>query len=148
MAQCRFIYGVIKKYLCLEGELHVHYISIDDFVITTPLKKRYSHPLVMALVDLVHLVLGQDVASLLSLCMAKWLRKWQWGWLYVRSNTKNAKSLFIFKRGVIIQIAPGEWCNNIFDKQIPLIKCKNNTILTKNENKRCNFLFCPSLMVW
>ena len=28
-------------------------------------------------------------------CMAKWLRKWRRGWLYVRSNTKNAKSLFI-----------------------------------------------------
>ena len=39
-------------------------------------------------------LLGQDVvASLLSLCMAKWLRKWRRGWLYVRLNTKNAKSL-------------------------------------------------------
>ena len=39
-------------------------------------------------------LLGQDVvASLLSLCMAKWLLKWRRGWLYVRSNTKNAKSL-------------------------------------------------------
>ena len=39
-------------------------------------------------------LLGQDVvASLLSLCMAKWLRKWRRGWLYVRSNTKNDKSL-------------------------------------------------------
>ena len=27
--------------------------------------------------------------------MAKWLRKWRRGWLYVRSNTKNAKSLSI-----------------------------------------------------
>ena len=27
--------------------------------------------------------------------MAKWLRKWRRGWLYVRSNTKNAKSLII-----------------------------------------------------
>ena len=35
----------------------------------------------------------QIVASLLSLCMAKWLRKWRRCWLYVRSNTKNAKSL-------------------------------------------------------
>ena len=39
-------------------------------------------------------LLGQDVvASLLSLCMAKWLRKWWRGWLYVRSNTK-AQSLY------------------------------------------------------
>ena len=37
-------------------------------------------------------LLGQDVvASLLSLCMAKWLRKWRRGWLYVRSNTKKRK---------------------------------------------------------
>ena len=27
--------------------------------------------------------------------MAKWLRKWRRGWLYVRSNTKNAKSLIL-----------------------------------------------------
>ena len=44
----------------------------------------------------VNRALGQDVvASLLSLCMAKWLRKWRRGWLYVRSNTKNAKSLLL-----------------------------------------------------
>ena len=67
MALCRFIYGVIKEYLCYERVLHVHYISIDDLVITTPLKKRYSCPVV----DLVHLVLGQNVASLLSICI--WL---------------------------------------------------------------------------
>ena len=71
MAQCRFIYGVIKKYLCIERVDHVHYISIDDLMITTPLKK-----------DIAALwscsgrpgasLLGQDaVASLLSLCMAK-----------------------------------------------------------------------------
>ena len=35
MALCRFIYGVIKQYLCDERELHVHYISLDDLVITT-----------------------------------------------------------------------------------------------------------------
>ena len=41
-------------------------------------------------------LLGQDVvASLLNLCMAKWLRKWRRSWLYVRSNTKNAKSLML-----------------------------------------------------
>ena len=81
-------YGVIKKYLCYERVVHVRYLSIDDFVITND-KPPSGH----ALVDLVHLVLGQDVASLLSLCMAEWLRKWRRGWLYVRSNTKNAKSL-------------------------------------------------------
>ena len=36
---------------------------------------------------------GQIIASLLSLCMTKWPHKWQRGWCYVRSNTKNAKSL-------------------------------------------------------
>ena len=35
--------------------------------------------------------------------MAKWLRKWRRGWLYVRSNTKNAKSLlFVFLRLILI----------------------------------------------
>ena len=47
MALCRFIYGVIKKYLCNERVVHVHYVAIDDLVITTPLKNRYSRPLVM-----------------------------------------------------------------------------------------------------
>ena len=71
MALCRFIYGVIKKYLRLEHVVHVRYVSIDDLVNTTPLKN-----------DIVALwswsgrpgtsLLGQDVvASLLSLCMAK-----------------------------------------------------------------------------
>ena len=45
MALCRSIYGVIKKYLC--NERVVHYVSIDDLVITIPLKKRYSRPLVI-----------------------------------------------------------------------------------------------------
>ena len=39
---------VIKKYLCNERVFHVHYVAIDDLVITTPLKKnRYSRPLVL-----------------------------------------------------------------------------------------------------
>ena len=38
-------------------------------------------------------MLGQIVASLLSLCMTKWLGKWRRGWRFVHSNTKNAKSL-------------------------------------------------------
>ena len=42
MELCRFIYGVIKKYLCYERVVHVRYVSIDDLVITTPLEKRYS----------------------------------------------------------------------------------------------------------
>ena len=71
MALCRFIYGVIKRYLCPERVVHVRYVSIDDLVITTRLKN-----------DIAALwscsgrpgssLLGQDVvASLLSLCMAK-----------------------------------------------------------------------------
>ena len=47
MALCRFIYGVIKFYLCNERVVYVHYVAIDDLVITTPLKIRYSRPLVM-----------------------------------------------------------------------------------------------------
>ena len=49
----------------------------------------------------------------------------------------------IFIRGVIIQMKPMKWCNNIFDKQILPIKCKNNTILTKNENKKIRFFVLP-----
>ena len=41
-----------------------------------------------------HIIMSRQIAaSLLSLCMTKWLRKWRRGWCYVRSNTKNAKSL-------------------------------------------------------
>ena len=50
--------------------LHVQYTSIDDLVITTihrKKKKRFSSG--YAMVDLAHLVSGQAVASLLSLCM-------------------------------------------------------------------------------
>ena len=94
MALCRFIYGAIKKILCFERVVHVNYVSIDDLVITILHWKN----------DIVALwscsgrpgapLLGQDVvASLLILCMAKWPRKWRRGWLYVRSNTTNAKSL-------------------------------------------------------
>ena len=39
--------AVIKKYLCNERVVHVRYVAIDNLVITTPLKKRYSRPLVM-----------------------------------------------------------------------------------------------------
>ena len=47
MALCRFIYGVIKIFLCIKRVVHVGYVSIDDLVITTPLKQRYIRPLVM-----------------------------------------------------------------------------------------------------
>ena len=40
MALCRFIYGVIKNNLCNERLVHVHYVAIDDLVITTPLEKK------------------------------------------------------------------------------------------------------------
>ena len=33
--------------LCNKRVVHVHYVAIDDLVITTPLKKRYNRPLVM-----------------------------------------------------------------------------------------------------
>ena len=54
---------------------------------------------------------------------------------------------FIFISGVIIQMTPMKWPNNIFDEYIPRIRYKNNTILTKNENKKLDFLLCPSSMV-
>ena len=88
------LYGVIKKYVCNERVVHVYYVAIDDLVITTPLKKNDIAALWSCSGKAGASLLGQDVvASLLSLCMAKWLRKWRRGWLYVRSNTKNAKSL-------------------------------------------------------
>ena len=37
----------MEWFLCNEREVHVHYVAIDDLVITTPLKKRYNRPLVM-----------------------------------------------------------------------------------------------------
>ena len=37
-----------RPFLCSERVVHVHYVAIDDLVITTPLKKkRYNRPLVM-----------------------------------------------------------------------------------------------------
>ena len=72
MALCRFIYGVIKKYLCFEREVHVHYVSIDDLVITTPLKKNDIAALSSCSGRPGASLLGQDVvALLLSLCMVK-----------------------------------------------------------------------------
>ena len=38
---------VVKKCLYSERVGLVHYVAIDDLVITTPLKKRYNRPLVM-----------------------------------------------------------------------------------------------------
>ena len=54
-------HGVIKTFLCSKRVVHVHYVAIDDLVITshvhyvaiddlvitTPLKKRCNRPLVM-----------------------------------------------------------------------------------------------------
>ena len=47
--------GVVQKCLCSERVGPVHYVAIDDLVITTPLKKRYNRPLGYALVKPVHL---------------------------------------------------------------------------------------------
>ena len=71
MVLCRFIYGVIKKYLCNERVVHVHYVAIDDLVITTPLIHNIATLWSCSGISRASL-LGQDVvASLLSLCMAK-----------------------------------------------------------------------------
>ena len=36
-----------RECLCNERVVYIQYVAIDDLVITTPLKKRYSRPLVM-----------------------------------------------------------------------------------------------------
>ena len=42
--------------------------------------------------------------------MAKWLRKWRRGWLYVHSNTKNATSLFPQSQSFILCTSlEGRW---------------------------------------
>ena len=87
------IYLWSDKILCSKRVAHVHCVAIDDLVIYTPLKNDIT-ALWSCSGKADASLLGQDVvASLLSLCMAKWLCKWRRGWLYVRSNTKNAKSL-------------------------------------------------------
>ena len=68
-------------FLCIERVVHVRYVSIDDLVITTPLKNKKNKKQKQKN-DIAALwscsgrpgasLLGQDVvASLLSLCMAK-----------------------------------------------------------------------------
>ena len=36
-----------QEMLCSKRIVRVHYVAIDDLVITTPLKKRYNRPLEM-----------------------------------------------------------------------------------------------------
>ena len=55
MSLCRFIYGVIEISVCKERVVHVHYMAIDDLVITTLLKKTIYPPSGHALVKPVHL---------------------------------------------------------------------------------------------
>ena len=82
-------------------------------------KKQHIHPLG----NLAHIIM-QIVSSLLSLCMAKWLSKWWRGWLYVRSNNKNTKSLItMFSTGVITQ--PGSWSLVQFLHEIIQATCTN-----------------------
>ena len=69
-----------EKCLCSERLVRVHYVAIDDLVITTPLKKTDIDALWSCSGKAGASLLGQDVvASLLSLYMATWLRKWQRG---------------------------------------------------------------------
>ena len=79
--------GIYMLWTCASRTLHIYWWLSDYYSIEKTILPPSGH----ALVDLVNLVLGQDVASLLSLCMTKWLRKWRRGWLYVRSNTKKLK---------------------------------------------------------
>ena len=63
--------GVVKKCLCSERVVPVHYVAIDDLVIITPLKNDIT-ALMLCSGKPGASLLGQDVvASLLSLCMAK-----------------------------------------------------------------------------
>ena len=71
MALCRFIYGVIKKDLCRERVVHVHYGSIDDLVITIPLKNNIAALWACSGRPGASLLGQEVVASLLSHCMAK-----------------------------------------------------------------------------
>ena len=43
----RYADGTIEILLCPDRKGHVRCVSFDDLVITTPLRKRYSRPLVM-----------------------------------------------------------------------------------------------------
>ena len=76
---------IIMYCMCASRTVHIYWWLSDYYSIEKTVYPPSGH----ALVDLMHLVLGQIVASLLSLCMAKWLRKWRRGWLYVRSKKKK-----------------------------------------------------------
>ena len=47
--------GAVEKILCSDRVGHVHYVAIDDLVITTPLKKTIYPPSGHTLVKPVHL---------------------------------------------------------------------------------------------
>ena len=85
----------------------IHILLMTFWLLLHRKKQQHSRPLV----DLPIIALGQIVASLLSLCMTKWLHKWRRGWRYVRSNAKNAKSLlFRVLQKIIVSLWFGTLC--------------------------------------
>ena len=78
------------------------YWWLSDYYYAERKKKRHSRPLA----NLAHYRSGQIAASLLSLCMTKWLRKWWRGWCYFRSNAKIAKSLVTVFGHMVIDAKP------------------------------------------
>ena len=88
MALCRFCLwsnqGMIMLSTCASRTIHI-YLTFSDYY---SIEKNNISALWG---NLAHHLSGQIIASLLSLCIAKWLRKWRWGWLYVRWNTKKRK---------------------------------------------------------
>ena len=64
--------------------------------------------------------------------MAKWLRKWRRGWLYVRSNTKNAKSLFTRCQYTSFYTIYTIWLHHARIKWVPVLLRVNNHWIKHN----------------
>ena len=92
-----------------------HYVAIDDLVITTPLKNDIA-ALWSCSGKAGASLLGQDVvASLLSLCMAKWLRKSVATRLTLRTfKHKKKRKVSIFIRDTARHTAYSLWFNEIW----------------------------------
>ena len=86
--------GVIMLLTYASRTIHIcMYWWLFDYLYIDKKKKKKS--IAALLWSFCIIVSEQIVASLLSLCMTKWLRKWWRGWRYVRSNAKIAKSLIL-----------------------------------------------------
>ena len=94
-----FIYGVIMLSTCASRTIHIYWWFSDYNYIEKWGKLGHHH-------------VGANCRFATGLYMAKWLRKWQRGWLYFRSNTKNAKSLFSQTGKVSILLCQSEYIKN------------------------------------